>query len=212
MPVQPAIKRTIAFVDGQNLFYAARECFGYRRPTYDVRALAGAVCASRDWQLGRVHFYTGIPDPGRDPRRHAFWTSMLASMGRRQVVTFTRPLRYHQRVIPLPGGGSFILPTAEEKGVDVRLALDVIRFANRSEYDVALIFSQDQDLSEVAEEVRVIAREQGRWIKIASAFPCLSNSSNRRGIDKTDWIRIDRSTYDACLDTYDHRPKRRGPS
>jgi len=35
----------------------------------------------------------------------------------------------------------------EEKGIDVRLALDVVRMALGNLY-VALIFSQDQDLSE----------------------------------------------------------------
>ena len=72
------------------------------------------------------------------------------------------------------------------------------------------IFSQDQDLTEVAEEVRLIAREKKRWIKIASAFPSSPTSRNRRGIDKTDWIRIDRSLYDSCLDRRDYRPKSGG--
>ena len=30
-------------------------------------------------------------------------------------------------------------------------------------------------------------------------------SRNRHGIDKTDWIRIDRATYDTCLDRRDYR-------
>jgi len=32
MPPEPAIKRTVAFVDGQNLYHAARESFGYTHP------------------------------------------------------------------------------------------------------------------------------------------------------------------------------------
>jgi len=35
-------------------------------------------------------------------------------------------------------------------------------------------------------------------------FPTVSN---KRGINHTDWIRIDRATYDACLDSRDYRPK-----
>jgi len=53
----------------------------------------------------------------------------------------------------------------------VRLALDVTALGQCREYDVALVMRQDQDLSEVAEEIRTIAREQRRWIKIASAVP-----------------------------------------
>ena len=64
---------------------------------------------------------------------------------------FSRPLRYRNRVVNLPGGRQHTFLTGEEKGIDVRIALDVIRMAHGREYDVALVFSQDQDLSEVAE-------------------------------------------------------------
>lgn len=96
----------------------------------------------------------------------------------------------------------------EEKGIDVRIALDVIRMAHWREFDVALVFSQDQDLSEVAAEVRLISREQTRWIKIASAFPLSPTTRNRRGINNTDWVPIDRNLYDSCLDLRDYRPRR----
>ena len=92
------------------------------------------------------------------------------------------------------------------------MALDVIRLAHRNEYDVALIFSQDQDLSEVADDIRTIAREQTRWIRIACAYPSTPTSRNLRGIQKTDWIKIDRAIYDACLDPRDYRPKRKAKS
>jgi hypothetical protein len=44
MPAEPTVKRTIAFVDGQNLFYAAKYAFGYSWPNYDPLKLAQAVC------------------------------------------------------------------------------------------------------------------------------------------------------------------------
>ena len=37
--------------------------------------------------------------------------------------------------------------------------------------DAVLLFSQDQDFAELADEVRAIAREQQRWLKIAGAYP-----------------------------------------
>lgn len=99
--------------------------------------------------------------------------------------------------------------TGEEKGIDVRIALDVIGLATRNEYDVAIIFSQDQDLSEVADEVRLISRQQTRWIKVACAYPLSPTTQNRRGINGTDWIHIDRIMYDGCRDDRDYRPKTR---
>jgi len=205
MPLEPADKRAITFVDGQNLFHAARESFGHSFPNYDVRALSEAVCQSAGWRLAQVRFYTGIPDPADDPRWHQFWSGKLAIMGREGVRVFSRPLRYRNRTVKLPDSTQHTYLTGEEKGIDVRIALDVIRLANAREYDVAVIFSQDQDLSEVASEIRTIAGQQDRWIKIACAFPFSPTTRNTRGIDKTDWIRIDRATYDACLDRRDYR-------
>ena len=45
VPSEPAVKRAIAFVDGQNLYDAAREAFGRPYPDYDLAALASRVCS-----------------------------------------------------------------------------------------------------------------------------------------------------------------------
>lgn len=129
-------------------------------------------------------------------------------MGKQGVEVFSRVLRYRNRSVRLPDGSTHSYLAGEEKGIDVRIALDVIRLAREKRYDVALIFSQDQDLSEVADEIRILAREQGRWIKMASAFPFSPTSRNRRGINRTDWIRISRATYETCVDRRDYRPRR----
>jgi len=205
MPVEPAVKRALTFIDGQNLFHSARLAFGYTYPNYDVLALAGRLCRLQGWQSTQVRFYTGIPASSDDAGWHRFWSAKLAMMGRQGIHVYSRPLRYRTKTVRLPNGEMVTFVAGEEKGVDVTIALDVIRLAHRAEYDVALLFSQDQDLSEVAEEVRIISREQRRWLKIVCAFPSSSSSRNRRGIDKTDWIRIDRATYDACLDRRDYR-------
>jgi hypothetical protein len=128
-------------------------------------------------------------------------------MGTRGVQTFSRSLRYRNQTVRLPGGGTTTILVGEEKGVDVRLALDVVRMARENRYDVALIFSQDQDLSEAAAEVKAISAQQARWIKVACAFPLSPTTENLRGINGTEWIQIDRATYDACLDPNDYRPK-----
>jgi uncharacterized LabA/DUF88 family protein len=207
---EPPVKRTVAFVDGQNLYHAAREAFGYTYPNFDVSALAVAVCRQACWNVVQVRFYTGVPDASDNAFWSAFWAHKLAMMGRQGVYTYSRPLRYRNRRVTLPDGSEHTHLAGEEKGIDVRIAIDVIRGAHRDEYDVALLFSQDQDLSEAAAEIRQISREQDRWIKIASAFPVSILSRNRRGIERTDWIPIERATYDACIDRRDYRVKQRG--
>jgi uncharacterized LabA/DUF88 family protein len=204
MPAEPAVKRTVAFFDGQNLFHAARSAFGRPYPDYDPRFLARQVCGQQGWELEQVRFYTGIPSVQDNAFWHTFWSAKLLAMSRSGVHVFSRTLRYQHKRVTLPGGTVHRVLVGEEKGVDVRIAIDVIRLAHRRAYDVALVFSQDQDLSEAAQEIREVAREQGRWIKIASAFP--AGGPNRRGIDRTDWLPIDQAAYNACLDPRDYRP------
>jgi uncharacterized LabA/DUF88 family protein len=212
MPAEPAVKRAVAFFDGQNLFHAAREAFGYTYPNYDPWALAQAVCQEKGWTLSGSRFYTGIPDLQDNPSWNHFWTAKLAVMGSRGVHTYSRPLRYRYRTVKLPDGTQFSYLVGHEKGIDVRIALDVIRCALDGSCDVALIFSQDQDLSEVADEVRSIASQQQRWIKLASAFPVSPTTKNRRGINNTDWVRIEKGTYDRCLDPKDYRGSTPSPA
>jgi len=130
--------------------------------------LADAVCRAKGWALSQARFYTGIPDPTDNPFWHHVWSAKLAVMGRQGVVVFSRSLRYRNQKVRLPDRSEFTFSVGEEKGVDIRMALDVIRMAHRGDYDVAVIVSQDQDFSEVAEEIRVIAQERSRWIKVAS--------------------------------------------
>ena len=205
MPLEPSAKRASAFVDGQNLFYATKEAFGYTFPNYDFPALADEVCGASGWILEKVYFYTGIPSVQDNPFWHQFWTAKLAVMGTRGVVTFSRHLRYRNQTVRLPDGTTTTVLVGQEKGVDVRVALDVVRLAREGAYDVAVVFSQDQDLSEVADEVRAISVAQRRWIKVACAFPVSPAYRNTRGVNKTDWVRFERAMYDRCIDHTDYR-------
>ncbi len=199
-------KKAFVFVDGQNLFHSVKEAFGYSFPNYDIKLLSERICSVQGWTLGDMYFYTGVPDSQDNSFWHNFWVKKLSYMGRTGIKLFSRALRYHNQKIKYSSCNKlYTTLVGHEKGVDVRIALDVIRLARKKVYDVAIIFSQDQDLSEVAEEIRGIAIAQKRWIKMASAFPVSPTYKNKRGIDKTDWIEIDKQTYDSCIDTNNYR-------
>ena len=206
MLVEPQVKRAVSFFDGQNLFHHAKAAFGHTHPNYDPIKLAAAVCEMNGWITHQVRFYTGVPDPRRDGRWHAYWTRRLMAMRRASIHVTSRPLRYHPETIAAQDGSTQRVLVPREKGIDLRLALDLVSMARTGQFDVALVFSQDQDLAEVAAEVRAIARSTGRWLKIASAYPRSATATSSRGINRTDWIPLDRHYYDACLDPLDYRP------
>ena len=209
MACEPRVKRAVSFIDGQNLYRHAKDAFGHHHPNYDPIKLSVAVCSACGWTSSGVRFYTGTPAAEQSPMWHGYWERRLLSMRRAGITVFSRPIRYRTKTIQLPSGQIVESEVGQEKGIDLRLGLDVVRLATRNELDVAVIFSQDQDMVEVADEIRAISRSQDRWLKVVSAFPWASRSTNRRGIDKTDWFRIVRSVYDACLDHRDYRPPTR---
>jgi len=205
MIVMPNLKKAVVFIDGQNLFHCAKTAFGHKYPNYDVKKLSEKICRDKGWELKQIRFYTGVPALDDNALWHQFWSAKLAYLGKIGVHVYSRSLKYRNETVELSDGTSSTVLVGREKGIDVRIALDIIRLAHRRDYDVAVVFSQDQDLSEAADEIRVISSEQKRWIRIASAFPVSPTAKNSRGINNTDWIKIDRAMYDACLDARDYR-------
>lgn len=204
---EPSVKRAVAFIDGQNLYRHAMAAFGHHHPNFDPIKLTDAVCEAKGWERRGVRFYTGTPLAEEDAMWHAYWSNRLLAMRRAGILVTSRHIRYQKETVDLPDGTTKTVTSAHEKGIDVRLALDVIRLARHDQLDVALIFSQDQDLAELVAEVRDIALSSKRWIKVACAFPDSPTATARRGIDKAEWIRMDQPFYDACLDPKDYRPK-----
>lgn len=203
---EPAIKRAITFFDGQNLYHGAREAFGHSWPKYDPTKLSHAVCVANGWSLKAVQFYTGMPSATEEPFWNGWWQKKLLAISRGGARVTKRDLKYRDRQIDVGDGCVLTRRIGEEKGIDVRIAVDLIRRTYDQDLDVAVIFSQDQDLAEATQEAKRIAAAQGRWFKIASAFPESLAYGNRRGINATDWFRMDEAFYDACTDDRDYRP------
>src|SRR5262245_6927276 len=81
MAKEPANKRAVCFIDGQNLFHSAKAAFGFTFPNYDVSALARYACGVNSWNCAGVRFYTGVPDAGTifGPRRVPRWEEKALS-------------------------------------------------------------------------------------------------------------------------------------
>jgi hypothetical protein len=99
---------------------------------------------------------------------------------------------WHFSSLPPNLGVKFLC--GSDKGIDVHIAFDVTRLAVRSEYDVAGVFSQDQDLSGAGDEVRVASKLSGSWIGIACADPIRPTIRNKGGINHSERIPIGRKT------------------
>lgn len=207
VPAAPALY-SMAFFDVQNLFRHAKDAFqendgdGYHHPCFDPRKLHDKVAAANGLKPNLTRFYTGVPIPSESEMWSGYWSNRVLALKRAGVLVETRKLRYHTEV--LLDGSRQTIP--QEKGIDIRIALDLVKCTRRKEFDTAIIFSQDQDLGEAVIEARETAKEQGRTIRIISAFPESKSASSSRGIDRTDWFPFDKDFFDACLDPKDYRP------
>ena len=164
MPQEPRAKRAVGFYDGQNLYHHAKAAFGHYYPNYDPVRLFREICRQQDWIESGVRFYTGVPAADKDPFWHQFWSKKLLALRRAGVLVVQRTLKYQTVRVVDDLGEEKTFTTGQEKGIDVRLALDVVRLALSQQLDIAVVFSQDQDLAEIAKEVREIAKIQDRWI------------------------------------------------
>jgi hypothetical protein len=186
--------RTLVQFDGQNLFHLAKNAWGpgspYHYPSYDVVKLAQALVSRKTGRtIEETRFYTGIPNRASRPTLNTFWKNKLKHPESQGVQV------YRGRV----NSGD------QEKGVDVSIALDLIRATYEQRFDVAIIVSQDSDFGPAVRLAKQIASEQGRTLEFESAFPFELGLVSERGVPGTTWVHIDQTTYDACHDPTDYR-------
>lgn len=190
---EPTIKRVYTFFDIQNLYLSVKTAWRVKYPNFDPVVLSEYVTSKfENWVLTGIRLYTGVHAAEKNPFWHNFWNKKLTFHKNldKRVDVFTTPLHYNNGV-------------PSEKGVDVRIALDLVRAARLNRCDVAVLFSRDTDFAEVAKEIRAIAYEKQRWIKIVSVMP--DHPALKRGIDGTDWIRLSQAEYERCIDSNDYR-------
>jgi uncharacterized LabA/DUF88 family protein len=108
--------------------------------------------------LTGVRYYTGIHDPNRHPEYHGKMHRRLQAYAAAGVQTYPIQVRYD-------GKGR-----AREKGVDVRIAIDLTRLGQKGLYDVAIVVSEDSDLNPAISDVYGL-RDGERWIAVENALP-----------------------------------------
>ncbi len=212
-----SIIKAMVWIDGQNLFHRAKSLFGHKAPDYDIRGLSHALCEQMGWKLEGIHFYSGIPPEQESPRWHHFWREKLQQtidQGGVPLSIFTPELRYRNEWTQRHDGQWQIYRAATEKGVDVRLALDMVDAAHERQCNAMILMTEDSDLQQAVDRCKEIANKQGRELLIANAFPCSPMVPYvRRSMTSTIPLRFDQAFYEKHLQPVqirqqDHREHR----
>jgi hypothetical protein len=197
------MRRVAVFVDWQNCYHCAREAFhgehdpsryGNMRPKAFAEMLVEK--GSADDRLVHIGIYRGEPNPRKDARTHAAHSrqrqAWIDDCGLDLLRPRTRPLRY-------PPGRP--LSDAEEKGVDVQLAIDAMVMGIQGGYDLAILATADTDLLPVAEGLVVLRDTTGKLDVAVVGWAGTSQHLELAGVDVR-WI--GRRDYEAVRDTTDY--------
>lgn len=157
--------RLALFIDYQNCYKRARGAFFPQGCASHVDGQVlplrlGAklkLAAAGDRQLVAVRVYRGLPSPAHDPNSYSAAQRQIAAWDAQACVeTVTRPLNYRNPLEP------------REKGIDVRLAIDIVAMRMRNLFDTAILMSDDTDLLPALELVADVygtsAVEVATWV------------------------------------------------
>jgi uncharacterized LabA/DUF88 family protein len=156
--------RVSVFIDYQNVHFSGHEVWcAYQAPPEDCiidpLKLADLIVSRREegGDLHEVHVHRGRPDPRKEQTNASANDQQTQRWGStRSVHVHRRPLRYPESWPELP---------AREKGIDVALAIDVVRHAMLGRFDVGVVVSRDTDLIPALEAVRELG---GPHIEVAT--------------------------------------------
>lgn len=185
------------FIDYQNVHHTAHEKFGkYGEPIYQSLIHPGqfanqAAIALRSVipddvvTVTEVNVYRGTPNPRKEPTLNSHVTKQQNTWKRDpRVVMNSRPIRYPH---DWPG------TPAQEKGIDVLLALGVVRAALEAEDEWIIIATRDTD---IIPAVEMAAAEHPGKIAVA----CWDGSGKLNVDCDVVHLRLREHAFRACVD------------
>lgn len=138
--------KCFVFIDGSNFYNGSKKLINDRSVSllkFDYTAFGKFLCAEDEFAGAR--YYIGAIKRSSDKK------SEILFANQQKLIAW---LQTHN--IPTVLGTIIKHPdkTYHEKGVDVRIAVEMIRMARLNEYDKAILISSDTDLVPAVEEVR----------------------------------------------------------
>jgi uncharacterized LabA/DUF88 family protein len=205
--------RAVVYIDGNNWYHSLKDLGIGRLAHLDYGKISRKLLGPRIW-IGTRYYIGQVPQRG-DAALYAAQRRFLASLrstdtristhlGRleaRPVVDSTAselrrylaglkiridPRVYHEL---LGIATSHQVTTFVEKAVDVMIAVDMVRMAERREFDAAYLLSADGDFTPAVCAIRA------RGLKVYAASP---SAGARLAAIATSFIRLKRDWFDDC--------------
>lgn len=148
-----SMKKAFVFIDGSNFYFRLKELTSRLNSKYsllDFNFRKFAEWLAKPNQLVEIHYYLGtVSRRKNDSKSEELYADQQRLFRKLQkqniIITLGQLIRHPDK-------------TYHEKGVDVRLAVEMIRFARENKYDIAYLVSSDTDLVAAVEEVQSIGK------------------------------------------------------
>lgn len=159
------MKKSFIFIDGNNLYYRIKSITNYFLKetgkeygtiNFDFKGFCNSLKGDTDVQ--EIHYYIGqvkrlrngnSKDTQKAEQMYAAQQRLVGYLQKENIfIKYGKLLRE-----PHPSG------IYHEKGVDVQIAVEMMRFAFQNKYDVAYLLSSDSDLIPAVKEVRSLGKE-----------------------------------------------------
>lgn len=141
-------RKAFVFIDGNNFYFKLKELVSkldgrYSLLNFDFRKFSEWLVVPN--KLEEIHYYLGVirrqKNNGKSEKLYANQQRLFRNLQKQNIaITLGQLIRHPDK-------------TYHEKGVDVRLAVEMIRFARENKYDIAYLLSSDTDLVAAVEEV-----------------------------------------------------------
>ena len=146
-------KRAFVFIDGGNFYFKLKELISKLDSSHgliDFNFRKFAEWLVKPNKLLEIRYYLGaIKRECNNPKSEQLYADQQKLIGKLQqqniAITLGQVIRHPDK-------------TYHEKGVDVRLAVEMIRFAREDKYDIACLVSSDTDLVAAVEEVQAFGK------------------------------------------------------
>ena len=177
--------RVAIFIDGGNLYHALRSNFN--RYDLNFEEFVNKLCRSR--QLYRAYYYNVLQDV---QRADAF----------REQQDFLSALRETPFLEVRLGGTKLAQGVTVEKGIDVMIVTDMLQFAWKDLYEVAVVVSGDSDFAYALQALK----NMGKYVEIA----CFESNVSRDLLDVADNKQMLDREFFKGLWAHKRPPRRRG--
>jgi uncharacterized LabA/DUF88 family protein len=164
------MERVMIFIDGSNFYHGLREEFEIKKeeahkvPAVDFSKFGNFLCGSGR-KLEKIHYYNApLSQNDKDKEAYKEQQRFFNSLQFVPNLIFTKG-RLEKRYIKIEHKGIAKIFGKEsvsfhvEKGIDVNIAVDMLKLAFANQYDTAILVSGDGDFASVVEAVKNLGKK-----------------------------------------------------